>query len=168
MIRSRILVALTGCILIVGSVSASQESDSSLTSAAVSYPRFRSVLVDLALAPFLAGVSASVDVDLVRLPSAHLSTLGIRLAVDRYIFGGPGGEGSGSPALDYDVLIRHTASGSVLRFDVYIGYAYYASRAASGLKFGIEFRLAIVEHIWGFLAKLSLPMGVGFSAGWEQ
>jgi hypothetical protein len=146
----------------------SQDIDSAKTSAEVSYPRFRSFWVDLALAPFMGGVSGVLDVDLVRLPSTHLSTFGVRFAVDRYIFGGPGGEGSGSPALDYDVLIRHTASGSVVRFDIYLGYAYYASSSTGGLKFGLEFRFAIIEHFWAFLAKLSLPAGLGFSAGWEQ
>ena len=164
----RTYVSLVTWIVTSASATLAQETDSTFATPSPSYPRFRSVLVDLAVSPFSASASGIVDFDLVRFPSANLSTFGVRFAVDRYKFGGPGGESSHSPALDYDLLIRHTASGRVLRFDIYIGYAYYTSQHTSGMKFGVEFRFAIIEHFWEFLGKLSLPFGLGFSAGWEQ
>jgi hypothetical protein len=136
--------------------------------------RLRSILLDFESLLFIGGVSGSVDVDFVRLASSNFSTLGVRFAVDRYAYGGPGGSAEGSPFTDFNILLRHTASGSVLRFDVYFGYCYYTNSTRSslppsgGLKFGVEIRVKFLPHIMSLLAKFSKPLGVGLSFGWDS
>ena len=132
------------------------------------YPQLRSVLLQAEVAPFIVGFGGLIDYDFVRFPSQHLSTFGVRISVDHYKFGGPGGEDSDSPALDYNILLRHTASGSVVRFDIYLGYCHYSKKNTDYLKFGIDIQFAIIDHFWSLLAKLSLPAGIGFSAGWQK
>ena len=132
------------------------------------YPQLRSVLLQAEVAPFIVGFGGLIDYDFVRFPSQHLSTFGVRISVDHYTFGGPGGESSDSPALDYNILLRHTASGSVVRFDIYLGYCHYSKKNTDYLKFGIDIQFAIIDHFWSLLAKLSLPAGIGFSAGWQK
>jgi hypothetical protein len=161
----RFTVILMTCLLAAFPVKA---QDTLSTDSVGRYPQLRSVLVQGEIMPFIAGFGGLVDLDFVRLPSGHLSTLGIRFSVDRYTYGGPGGESSDSPALDYNVLLRHTASGRVFRFDIYFGYCHYSKRGVDGLKFGLDFQFAIIEHFWSLLAKLSLPAGAGFSAGWQR
>ena len=125
----------------------------------------RSVLVDGVLSPLDVGVSGSLDLDFVRIPSSNLATFGLRFGVDHYMPANPGGS---SASTDYDIFIRHTASGRVLRFDMYFGYCYFSHIGQGGVKFGIEFRFKLAEHFLGLLAKLSAPLGLGLSGGWDR
>ncbi len=125
----------------------------------------RSVLVDAVLSPLDIGASGSIDLDLIRSPSSNLATFGLRFGVDHYVPANPGGS---SASTDYDIFIRHTSSGRVLRFDMYFGYSYFTPTRQGGVKFGIEFRLKLAEHFLGLLAKLSAPLGLGFSGGWDR
>ena len=102
-----------------------QADDISRVDSTERYPQLRSVLLQAEVAPFIVGFGGLIDYDFVRFPSQHLSTFGIRISVDHYQYGGPGGESSYSPALDYNILLRHTASGSVVRFDILFNDNYY-------------------------------------------
>ncbi len=125
----------------------------------------RSILVDGVVSPLSLGVSGAIDVDVVRIPSSNDATFGLRLGIDRYVTGNPGGD---DPRLDYDVFIRHTASGKDLRFDLYFGFSYFTHTSQGGVKLGVDFRFKLAQHFLSLLGKLSAPLGLGFSAGWDR
>ncbi len=134
----------------------------------------RSIAIDAGYAVFIASITASVDVDIIRFPSKSSSTLGLRFSIDWYEAGGYGGPAEGSPFLDYDFLARHTISGNILRADFYVGLAYYTKTnplnhpASWGVKGGFELRIKFLEHFFGALVRVSRPAGVGMYAGWDN
>ena len=160
-----ISVALVLIGLLAADSTSAQERDTPLPDSAGVCFQLRSVLIDGVVSPLDVGFSGSVDVDFVRIRSSNLSTFGLRLGVDHYVDANPGGS---SPFTDYDIFVRHTASGKVLRFDIYFGYSYFTHTRQGGVKFGIEFRFKLAEHFLGLLAKLSVPLGLGFSGGWDR
>jgi len=165
---------LVACILASLSGVSAQEKIPNPDDVVGFHPQLRSVLFDAEWALFMGGISGSVDIDLIRLPSSLHSSFGVRFGVDRYFSGSVGGATAGSPFTDYNILVRHTASGSLLRLDIYLGYSYHTTSyptyvpSKGGAKFGVEIRWKLVEHIFSLLAKLSRPAGVGGSIGWDR
>lgn len=92
--------------------------------------------------------------------------------------GGPGGRTGGSPFLDYNFLVRSTIADEMLRFDVFLGFAYHTSmkknNASKGLlKYGGELRWKVAPGVFGLLLKFNRTKstgtgGIGLYFGWDQ
>jgi hypothetical protein len=163
------MALLATCSITFGQVKTATPRDSLLVG-----PQLRSVLLDVYWVLFIGGISAEVDIDFLQFRTQPLSTLGVRLGLDHYASGGPGGPTGGSPFTDYDLLLRHTVSGSLVRFDLCVGYCYYTTSspkyypAKDGWKFGVEIRFKVIEHFLSALGKFSRSGGIGGSIGWDR
>jgi hypothetical protein len=140
--------------------------------------QFRSLQVDAIVFVFMSGVAGSFDIDILRRIAGGKSSLGLRGGVEQYQSGGPGGATSGSPFIDYNLLLRSTVEGNYFRWDMYVGYMYHTTvddriyPSSSLLKYGIEFKWMFVPKICGLLAKASGGrntgvLGIGFTLGIE-
>lgn len=166
------LVTALLCVLSVGPPTVvAEEVDSLSTDPPGVHLCLRSVLIDGEYLLFSAGISGSVDVDVIHFRSRLRSALGIRFGIDHYSTGSPGGSTSGSPFTDYNVLLRHSASGRIIRLDFYGGYSYhvlYPNHGSPTWKAGLDIRVYFMEHFMSALGKISWPGGIGFSLGWER
>jgi hypothetical protein len=140
--------------------------------------QFRSVQADAIIFIFMSGVSGSCDVDILHRIAGGNSSLGLRAGLEQYQSGGAGGSTSGSPFVDYNLLLRSTVYGNYFRWDMYVGYMYHTTvndriyPSNSLIKYGIEFKWMFVPKICGLLFKASGGkntgvLGFGFTLGFE-
>lgn len=166
--------------LLLSEIGVSSEADSTLPISTVEFrPSLRGIQADGTIFLFTLAYSGSVDIDFLRHTTGRYSSLGIRVGVEHFETGGPGGRTGGSPYIDYNLLLRSTLAGEKLRFDAFLGYAYHTSGLpqfypSTGLvKYGAEFRWKIAPGIFGLLLKANGTksaevFGVGFYLGWDQ
>ncbi|MBI5020716.1 MAG: hypothetical protein HZB59_04715 [Ignavibacteriales bacterium] len=169
-------ISLSIILLYFTALSIAQQPDSSREKAHFEFaPSLKSIQVDGSIILLAYDYGGSVDIDFLKFTGKNNSSLGTRLGIE-YLSSGDFGGGRKS-YLDYNLLVRHTVSGSQFRFDAIGGYAYQTRQEIShqsGFKIGLELRWKIAPSVFGMLVKWNKIVlfhgfvGVGLYLGYDR
>ena len=138
-------------------------------------PGFRAAFVELSSVVVYNFSDVVLDADLVRIPSAQFSTIGLRFGLMKMYSGFWGSGGESNPNDFYgdisSLLVRVTDAGRNTRVDLYLGYAvehrpHYYPKSYKLAVGGMDVRFFLVPRILGILVRFTgTSQGFFFNIG---